>query len=279
MDVTRIDRLAKRLAAPHSRRAALTGAAVLPGAAGLVRATAQDATPAPVGTPAGHTGGDPVFLFVQTFRAGAFRPNPGAGTPAVDGASTPGGGASYLLELEGHHGETVYFSDRPDRIFGEAPTEQFLAGLGFGPENPPNAALVAQTETGDEAVVLELLTPAYDAEAGTLTYGAEVLAEYAGEGLAHVAAQQVDAELPERFGRASLFIDDCSDLKGCYNGGVPVYQWYVGPIPGGPVPMCYDWATFGCVPCNGNTRVHYDRVCTDYYGLLTCDSLFTCGAF
>ena len=246
MDAARFDAVARALAARRSRRGVVGGAAA--GLAGLALglAAAQDAPPT---SPAAGGGEDPTFLFVQTFAGGAFAQNPGAGTPVAGGAPTLGGGASYLLTLDGHHGGTVYFSDRPARIFGEAPTQAFLDGLGFSPANPPNAALVAQTETGDEIVVLELVEPAYDAGAGTLTYGAEVLAEYAGEGLAHVAAQQADQELPELFGRASLFIDECQAIEWCALCTEPYRCFRIGPIPGGPYGKCWDWSALSCKPC------------------------------
>ena len=274
MDATHLDTLAKTLAPRLSRRAGLraggTGlVATVLAAAGWRRTAAQDVPPA--ASPAA-SGEDGAFLFVQTFASGSFRPNPGAGTPQAEGTPAPGGGASYLLELTGHHGETIYFSDRPQRIFGEAPTERFLAGLGFGAANPPNAALVAQTDGGDDVVVLELVEPTYDPGMGTLAYGAEILAEYAGEGLAHVAERQLDEALPESFGRASLFIDDCKDLVGCHNCPRCGYfddvlnpvDWYVGPIPGGPIGQCWNWSSVGCQPCR-NDQAYYNDVCNRAY--------------
>lgn len=206
------------------------------------------------------------FLFVQTATAGSFTANPGAGTPTVDGTPVPGGGAEYVLTLEGHGGGTVYFSDRPDRIFGEAPTQAFLDGLGFAPGNPPNAALVTQTDDGtEEVIVLELLNPTYDEAAGTVTYGATILDEYAGDGLAHVAAQQQDMTLPESFGRTSLFIDDCSDIPGC-----EIYEGRggqaVGPIPNGiNSGQCWSWSDIACEPCNGWSQQQFADACNAAY--------------
>ena len=37
--------------------------------------------------------------------------------------------------------QTIAFSDRPERIVVQAPMQQFLDGLGFSVENPPNAAI------------------------------------------------------------------------------------------------------------------------------------------
>ncbi|CAA9533617.1 MAG: hypothetical protein AVDCRST_MAG49-77 [uncultured Thermomicrobiales bacterium] len=284
MDASRFDALTRTFAARRSRRAALRGGAGL-GAAALAahlgRAAAQDATP--VGTPEPEMGPgaapdpatlgeDGTFLFVQTATSGSFAPNPNAGTPAAGGEAAPGGGAEYLLTLKGHPGGTVFFSDRPQRIFGEAPTEQFLAGLGFQPDNPPNAALVAQTEDGDDVVVLELLTPTYDADAGTLIYGATILAEYEGEGLSHVAEQQMDEALPEAFGRASLFIDDCPDLEACYitdvsvsTEGPGVGLRKVGVVPDGPVGTCWSWSAFACHPCDGESLYDIGQRCNETY--------------
>ena len=85
---------------------------------------------------------------------------------------------------------------------------------------------------------------------GLLTYGATILAEYEGEGLAHVAERQQDAALPESFGRASLFIDDCPDIAYCIPPchGETLCQ-RVGPIPGGPYGTGWSWSKFECLPC------------------------------
>ena len=238
MTTNRFDALSRTLSTRVSRRAVVeaTGLGLAAGVVGQ-RAAAQDATPTPL------TDDKTFSLFVQTAQSGSFSANPGVGTPA------PGGGAGYLLTLNGHPGGTVYFSDRPDRIFGEAPTGAFLDGLGFSPNNPPNAALVTQGEDGAEAVViLELINPTYDPGSGTITYGAAILDEYTGDGLAHVAAQQQDAALPETFGRASLFIDDCGPLPVMVDctGGADCLV--VGSL--GELPLCWT-SNDGCQPCIG----------------------------
>jgi hypothetical protein len=110
MDATPFDRVAKRVAACRSRHRALAEAA-----AGLApAATAQEATPAP----AGQAGEKVQFLFVQSFRSGSIAPKAG-----TDGA--------YTLTLEHGLGQTIYFSDRPERVVGADPTPQFLKGFGF----------------------------------------------------------------------------------------------------------------------------------------------------
>jgi hypothetical protein len=237
MDASRFDSLTRRLAGGATRRTALGSAlgAALAGF-GLDPAVAQDATPD--SSPAADE--TPVFMFVQTFTAGRGEVNPGAGTPVADGTPTPGGGASLLLTLEGHGGQTIYFSDR---IVGAAPTTDFLEGLGFSPANPPNGALVAEFASGQGVVVLELIEPVYTPDTGTLTYGAEVLEGYEGETLGPVLADQVAARLPAAFGPASLFIDACADLTTCWCAD----RTYLGDIPVGSVAMIWDFKLFGCV--------------------------------
>ena len=264
MNAPRFDALSRSFSSRLTRRAALH-ASGLGLAAGLaattsLRATAQDATPDPLAD-------DATFLFVQSASSGTFAPNPTAGTPLASGTPTPGGGADYLLTLEGHTGNTVYFSDRPERIFGEAPTQAFLDGLGFPAGNPPNAALVTSDANGNEDIlVLELLDPAYDEAAGTVTYGVNILSDYEG-GLGFVANRQGDEDLAPAFGAASLFIDDCSDVSGCVdyppNAHEPIY---VAPLPAGtPSGQCWSWSSFSCNPCSGWSQQDYDNVCNNAY--------------
>lgn len=261
MTTHRFDSLTRSLSTRLSRRSALqaSGLAAVTGLTAVsgLKAMAQDATPT-----TDEVLTDDTFLFVQTATGGTFAPNPGAGTPtAADGSPALGGGADHLLTLEGHTGSTVYFSDRPERVFGAAPTDRFLAGLGFAPDNPPNAALVTKDERGDEDIlVVELVDPGYDAGSGTITYGVNVLSEYEGEGLAHVAARQQDAALPERFGEASLFIDECPTIESCYHGGDNV-----GPVPGGPIGTCWSWSDVSCQPCDGNSTDYYGHLCDQTY--------------
>jgi hypothetical protein len=209
-------------------------------------------------------------MFVQTAASGRGEVNPSAGTPAVDGTPTPAGGASFLLTLEGHTGLTVSFSDRPDRVVGVTPTGDFLEGLGFSPQNPPNAAVVAEFEAGQGVLVLELIEPAWDADTGTLTYGAEVLEGYGGDTLTPVLAEQVAERLPAAFGPAALFIDDCPDIASCFHDAAPDYiPITVGPIPQGPYRRCWYQdplrGTVGCEPCYREMD-YYHGLCQNRYG-------------
>ena len=231
--------------------------------------SAQDATPAatPVFPSDPHPSADgvvthPEYLFVQPFDGGTWAPKAGE-----DG--------TFVLTLTGAAAQTTYFSDRPERDTGLAPNQQFLDGLGFTPENPPNAAIVVQTDSGEEDVlVVELLAPVYDAEAATLTYEAKVLRDYGGRGLADVAQQQSDYDLPASFGQGSLFIDDClpSLLDGCYYQEPNSDYQFIGNVPSG---NCWNASKILCEPCQS-----YSSLCNQMYQacLGTCqDDIALCG--
>src|SRR5688572_25100143 len=213
MDATRMDRISKTLSrrSLSRRRALATGGAGLAAgalaAAGLAAAqdpatsAAEDATPAAGGsTPAPAF--DPAqkvdFLFVQTFQRGAIAP--------VDGTD-----GRYTVTLDGGTGQTVYFADRPDRTVGATPTPQFLEGLGFSADNPPNAALVIETAPGEtDVAVVELFNPLYDPVTQGVTYEVEVLANW--QVSLEMGFQEAPtdlAALAPSFGSAHLFIDDC----------------------------------------------------------------------
>ena len=243
MNPTRFDRFSRLLATRRTRRQSIaTGGLGIAAMSLLATARAQDATPVatPAATPsaphpsADSAGTHPEFLFVQPFDGGTWAPKAGEE-------------GTYTLTLTGAAAQTTYFSDRPERIVGLSPTQAFLDGLGFTPENPPNAALVAQTEAGEtEILVIELLNPVYDAEAGMLTYDARVLADYGERGLAHLAQQQTDYEFPDAFGEGSLFIDDCSSWAfTCVD-----QNGRFGTSSGGNFNACYSSAVNACVTCD-----------------------------
>lgn len=261
MNPERFDRVATRFAELRStRRAALMrGGAGIAGvsiaAAGIGSIRAQDATPEAVESVypnAGHEGTE--FLFVQSFEGGTYTPKDGeAGV--------------FQLALTGASKQTSYFSDRPERIFGLLSTASWLEGLGFTPDNPPNAALVVETEDGEKDIlILELLNPVYDESTGTLTYDVRLLADYEGDGLAYAALQQTDFELDSDFGHGGLFVDGCND------GRVYCHQRNkdgsmgpaVGPSP--MTPFCFDLSTSKCLPCSGANAIcaaAYPAQCLD----------------
>ena len=236
MEPNQFDRISqffatRRLSRRHALRHTGTGLAVAGlAAAGLRSADAQDATPAAGGTKGEN---DPTFLFVQSFQSGSLSPKDGA-----DGA--------FTLTLDQGLGQTIFFSDRPDRVVGSAPTATFLAQFPFGEDNPPNAALVVETAPGEtDIVVVELTSPQYDEASRTATYEARVLADYQELGTIFQEEPKGADEVPAQFGAASLFIDDCADanplecLADC------------GTVAGdlGLHGMCWSWSAFRCLPC------------------------------
>lgn len=242
MHANRFDRLTRTLATNLTRRQALRGAG-----AGLVAAAAsrvgtglaQEASP--VASPASSASAEDdqtSFMFVQTFGGGTWTPKEGE-----DGL--------YTLAFTGSSAQTIFFSDIPERIVGTAPMPSAI----FTPDNPPNAALVAQIDGGEDVLVVELTNPDYDEAAATLTYDARVLENYQGEGLRFLADRQGDLTMPSEFGAASLFIDDCpngssqcsrcdGDQEGgqCFNGDLVD----VGSITTG---CCYSSSNLTCLPC------------------------------
>lgn len=132
--------------------------------------------------------------------------------------------------------------------------------MGFTPENPPNAALVVDTpQQEDDVLLVELMNPTYEAATQTLTYEADVLQEYRGEGLKPLAAKQQDHSIAPEFGRASLFIDDCADqLIVCYESD----SWFANPIGSlGPFGFCWSFGDLCCKPCQHNDRNYWIKQC------------------
>jgi hypothetical protein len=237
MDPTRFDRISKLLTDRRlSRREAMTSTATaITGAAAVATIPligyAEHATPdaSPVASPVPTDRDHASFLFVQSASSATY----------VEGEHP-----TYRLTLKGHTGGTVYFSDRPERIFGEAPTQNFLDGLGFSAENPPNAAIVTNGTGGaSDVLVVELANPAFDATSGDLSYDVTPLENYTGEGLAFAAANQQDLVLSPDLGSTSLFIDDCPDTTASctISSGGCTGEIHIG--------TCWSWSDWQCHPC------------------------------
>lgn len=268
MDSRRFDGLSRVMAMRlDRRRAAIAG--IVAGGAWLSQAEAQEASPTPLSMapPAGSPEPNDVreFLFVQTFQSGTWMPIADRGD-------------LFLLTLNGGAAQTIYFSDRPERITGVVSMQLFLDGLGFTPQNPPNAALVIPQEDGlQEVVIIELMNPVYEADAAggpTLTYEARVLSAYYGEGLEHLASLQSGASIPETMENVSLFIDDCPDVSYCHDDGGRI----VGDIPGGPFGSCWSWSKFSCNYCKGDpSRDELVARCNQAYeGCVEGSKVFGC---
>lgn len=250
MNPQTVDRIARVLAERRlTRRDAMReGTAVLAAGAaalaGVAAAAASEATPAVTSaTPASALPGPRTeFLFVQSFEQGTVGPKAGAS-------------GTFELTLANGLGHTLFFSDRPERIVGAAPTPQFLKGMNFPVGNPPNAALVAEVAPGDEDIaVLELTNPRYDSTTNTATYDVIPLKDY--RSTLDMRFQEEPTDLPgfkATFGAAHLFIDDCAnyDISCCAHWDSSSEQCldstYVGDFPNQD--YCYSWGNARCIPC------------------------------
>jgi hypothetical protein len=258
MNPSQFDTVTRLFAARRtSRRTAL---AVVGGSLASVRltpATAQETSPVPVheSSPVASDATDVPFMFVQTFGAGSLAPK-----PEKDG----------VLVLTADHlaGQTLYFSDRPERIVGMVATERFLGngisggGMGFTSADPPNAALVFGN---DAVVVAELADPMYDPEAGTITYELRVLADVDQLDLQLEQAPLSAADAPRDFAEGALFIDDCP------NGTVTCTDQsgdYVGQYPSsGVMGFCWDSNDICCLPCESppDGQGNWDTFCNQLF--------------
>ena len=212
MNGSRFDALTRWAGRPTTRRAALgsVGAGLATFAVG--RVSAQDASPVavpeapPVASPAAAAGIH--LLFVQTGGATTL---------------TPGTGDIHTLSITGVTAQTLHFSDRPYRIAGAIPTATFVGqwAAAFA-DSPPNATLIGHPEAGgetDEAVVVELLTPTYDAATATLTYQVRILdvEEIVNRVFEQEPLTVLDA--PRQYAEAHLFIDAVDAGTYCRSGG------------------------------------------------------------
>jgi hypothetical protein len=145
-----------------------------------------------IGGNAGVDADDLDVLYVQTFAGGEV--------------SDAGEGA-FTLSLSGGTGQTVYFSNHPERLAGALPTLDFLDARAFDASNPPNAALVAETPEGQTIAVVELLDPAYDPGTMTVTYRVQAVADELSPPM--TSFQELAGELaPGTLGAVSIFVDD-----------------------------------------------------------------------
>jgi hypothetical protein len=259
---SQFDIIARRFAARRlSRRQALRhgGAGITAGvlaAAGRTSGLALDATPEASADASAGSGQKVAYLFVQSFQSGSVAPK--------DGAE-----GTYTLTLEQGLGQTIYFSDRPERVVGAVPTAQFLKGLGFLPDNPPNAALVVEAGPGDEGIaVLELSNPRYDEATKTATYDAKVLQDWERTLEMGFAEAPTDlAQLASSFGAAHLFIDECpnADIV-CHDAN----DNDVGSFA--DQPMCWNFST--CIPCEPSGHAQPEYCATYNYWIARCNAQY-----
>lgn len=101
--------------------------------------------------------------------------------------------ADGVLTLQDLAHNTLYFSDRPDRVVGHVTSEEFLAGWDKGDDSfaavPPNATLSILSADDIVNVVVVLSNPVLQGDA--MSYHVEIL----------------DGEMPATGGHSALFID------------------------------------------------------------------------
>ena len=212
MNDSRFDAFTRWAARPTTRRTALGSAGAGLAALAVGRVAAQDATPVAVqqASPAASpiAASTVQLLFVQTGGATTL---------------TPGTGDIHTLTITGVTAQTLHFSDRPYRIAGAIPTATFVGQWAdtFA-DSPPNATLIGHPEAGgesEEAVVVELMTPTYDAATATLTYQVRILA--VDEIVNRVFEQEplTILDAPLQYAEAHLFIDAVDAGTYCRSGG------------------------------------------------------------
>lgn len=157
-------------------------------AAGAHIATAQDATPT--------ADAEAEIMFVQTFASTTLAPS--GDDPSI-----------VILTLERGTGETIYFSDRPDRIAGSVETGTFIETFREETaQDPANAALVVRVSESEEVVhVVELLEMEHDEATGTLTYTARMLDDHTALDLQFPGEPQQAITTELSYGTSNLFID------------------------------------------------------------------------
>ncbi|HYH11150.1 MAG TPA: hypothetical protein VD789_02255 [Thermomicrobiales bacterium] len=263
MDPIRFDSISRFFAQRRlSRRDALTRtgtglaaaglAATGLGTAGLAAPSAAQGSATPVSSDS-TSDNTPTMLYVQSFQSGSIAPKQGE-----DGR--------YTVTLDHGLGQTIYFSDRPDRIVGAAPTDQFLNWLGFPADNPPNAAILTDNGNGENTLaVVELFDPTYDPDTATATYELAVLDHWEESSDLGFAETPVDVgAIGETFGTSHLFIDgvlDCPDatMSCLHNGEV------VGTIPNEDHDgYCGQW-TGSCFPCENPEPSYWVDQCNERF--------------
>lgn len=166
-----------------TRRALLVSSMAGAAALALQRVAAQTGTP--------EAGEEVELLFVQ---------------PAGSGTLTPSD-QGYTLSFRHDTGQTIYFSDRPERLTGLLPTAELVSQWPFEDESPPNAALaISNAEDATATVFVGVLSnPVWDAATATLSYGFWMLSDDIPAGS--------PTPFPESFNSATLFIDASGPMR------------------------------------------------------------------
>ncbi len=201
-ETTSFDSLVARAA---SRRNLLGAAGAVLGLLAGSTANAQDATPAPITSPATSetialaspvsVADEPLpYLFIQTGAQGSWQPVRGQ----------PG---AFWLTLSAPSPQTIVIRDQPNNAAGTIATGEFFDSIFINQSSPLQAVVSAQTTTGEDVLVVSLLRATYDPTAGVLTYIATKLDDYTDvHGITPLQGQTGNFTLPATFGATTLFI-------------------------------------------------------------------------
>jgi hypothetical protein len=258
--ITRLfaDRKLSRRQALATTSTALAATALAAPSAG--HAVAQEAT-LEASPPSDTAGAKTIYLFVQSFQGGSIVP-------------TEGAEGRYTVTLDHGLGQTIYFADRPSRDVGALPTTRFLEGLGFPEDNPPNAALIIETDAGEtDIAVVELFNPTYDPPTRGVTYDVEVLQNWQEDLDLGLREEPADlATLAASFGTAHLLIDDCpTDLEvGCFT---QKDQFREPPVGTWRVDSCWNYSQ--CMPCEPYYHNQPSGCATQDYWTQKCNQTFS----
>lgn len=150
----------------------------------------------------------------------------------TDGGTLEKTGAStYRLTLRGVAPSVAAFADRPGRTATSERASTFVSRWRgrFGTDAPNAALVIDGVPRGRDVAMLTLSAPRYRPRAHTLTYTARALRGDAGPALKAFHTRR-DPVRALRFGAASLFIDDASDLM-----AQQMMVTFTGPMEAGTV--------------------------------------------
>ncbi len=198
---------------PITRRRFAGMVAALLGTAAVIPAAAQDGTPEAVASPAASESrvvASPVagqtalpYLFIQTSTQGAWT--------AVRGQP-----AAFLLTLSNPARQTIVIRDEPQDAAGTISTALFFDSIRLDTQNPLRAVISAQTATGEDVLIVNLLRATYDPTIGELTYVTTKSNDYTDQhGLTPLKQEQANFTLPPSFGATTVFITNafCRDTS------------------------------------------------------------------
>jgi hypothetical protein len=182
----------------RGRRAVATALASVSLFVMALAATAPPSFAAPTPQPS-----ETSLLFVQSATSGSLVP--------VHGAPE-----RFTLTLRGVDGQTLWFTDRPERRAGYMTTGAGLKVLDFrGSKGAPNAVLsIPSAKPSKDMIALTLRDPKYDPQQRTVQYRATELEHVTNTELA-VNPRYLDESVGPRFGHAALFIDSAHPFMGC----------------------------------------------------------------